>query len=670
MPTDTIDLESPTRPAQAAGTSVPTDAALLATLAASALAACGGGSDSALPSAFQSVGPDTPRRHTLGANPPAVPAASAPAPLPSPSELMNWAEKAYSHYFPGPQSDLVQAPYTYRFYPATGNYVGTANGRVYIFGPVAGGGPDVVDVGAVADFAARVAALSFPADDAMAARFLGQATLGVTDADITAVRMVGYDAWLTAEFAKPPSTSNWQYLINKGFAANPDNKASSAGSDPAIWQRLISAPDSLRQRVALALSEILVVGFDGLTGPWKQFKLAAWWDLLATHAFGNYRTLLEAVTLNAAMGQYLSVAGNQKEDPVTGRLPDENYAREVMQLFSIGLYELNADGTPRLGANGQPIETYTQDTVTQLARVFTGWGLDNSPFETGPEVMARPMVLTAGRHSTLAVSALGMTIPAGTDGTVALRMTLDRLAAHSNVGPFIGRQLIQRLVTSNPSPAYVARVAAAFADNGRGVRGDLSAVVRAVLIDDEARDPNRSTDPSFGKLREPLVRFLQWARSFKLSSTSGDWQVGNLGDNGTRLGQSPLRAPSVFNWFRPGFAPAGTAIGAAGLVAPEFQIADESSVAGYLNFMQSAIPALRNDLTTTYAAELALADDPAALVDRVQLLLCGKALQASTRSTIINAVTSIAVTTSTGRANRVYVAIMLVMASADYLVQK
>ena len=658
MPIDTQEIERP-------ATAAPTIALSLA--ASAALAACGGSAEPGLPQAFSEVGPATPRRHVLGLNPPA---ASSSPPAPSDSELMNWAEKAYSQFFPGPQSDQTLAPYTYRYYPATGNYLGTANGRVYIYGPVAGGGPDVVDVGAVADFAARVSALSFPADDAMAARFLGQATLGVTDADIAAVRALGYDAWLSAEFAKTPSKSNWQYLLDKGIAANLENKTIAVGADPAIWQRLVSAPDSLRQRVAQALSEILVVGFDGITGPWKQFKLAAWWDLLATHAFGNYRALLEAVTLNAAMGQYLSAAGNQKEDAATGRLPDENYAREVMQLFSIGLYELNPDGSQKRDASGEPIETYTQDTVSQLARVFTGWGLDSSPFEAGPEVMGRPMVLTANRHSTLAVSALGMNIPAGTDGTTALRMTLDTLAAHPNVGPFIGRQLIQRLVTSNPSAPYVARVAAAFADNGLGVRGDLSAVVRAVLVDDEARDPGRSADPAFGKLREPLLRFVQWTRSFKLTSTSGDWQIGNLSDTATRLGQSPLRSPSVFNWFRPGFVPAGTPIGSAALVAPEFQITDESSVAGYLNFMQTAIPGGRNDLRPDYAAELALADDPAALVDRVQLLLCAGSLQDGTRSTIVNAVTSISTSTTSGRNNRVYTAILLVMASPDYLVQK
>jgi uncharacterized protein (DUF1800 family) len=648
-----------------------TDAAAMAGLTGWMLTACGGGDDGTarLPAGFQTASDDTPRRHVLGAATAGPAAAAAAAPVPTATALMDWAERAYSTFFPGPQSNLVAAPFTYRHYPATGNYLGVANGRVYVLGPVTGGGPDIADVGALADFAVRVHALTAAADDAMAARFLGQATLGVTDADMAAVRTLGYAAWLQAEMAKPPSSGNWQFLLDRGFADDLANKTTSAGADPAIWQRLIAAPDSLRQRVTLALSEIFVVGFDGLSGPWKQFKLAAWWDLLATHAFGNYRSLLEAVTLNAAMGQYLSTAGNQKEDARTGRLPDENYAREVMQLFSIGLVMLNPDGTPQMDAQGQPIESYTQDTVSQLARVFTGWGLDSSPFETGPEVMARPMVLTATRHSTLAVDALGLHIPANTDGAAALRMALDTLAAHPNVGPFIGRQLIQRLVTSNPSPAYVARVAATFADNGHGVRGDLSAVVRAVLIDDEARDPGRSSDPTFGKLREPLLRFLHWTRSFGLRSTSGNWTVGNLSSSANRLGQSPLRAPSVFNWFRPGFLPPGTALANALLVAPEFQIADETSVAGYLNFMQSAIPAKRFDLQTDYAAELALADNPAALVDRVQLLLCASSLQADSRDTIVNAVTSVAATTPAGRANRVHATILLVMASPEFLVQ-
>ena len=666
--------QAPGRVAPAAGgwpeittpltTSITTPA--LAALAASGLAACGGGADTALPQAFSQPEAATLRRHALALQ---APPQGTTIAEPSAKALMDWAEQAYGSYFPGPQPDLVSAPYTYRYYKNTGNYLGVAGGRVYLYGPVAGGS-DLVDAGALADYAAPVFALSLAADDAQAARFLMQATLGVTDADISAVRNQGYDAWLNAEFARPPSESNWQYLLDKGIAANLDNRNSAVGSDPALWQRLIGAGDSLRQRMALALSEIFVVGFDGITGPWRQFKLAAWWDLLASHAFGTYRQLLEAVTLSPAMGQYLTYAGNQKENPSTGRLPDENYAREVMQLFSIGLYELNVDGSHRLDAQGQPIETYTLNTVSQMARVFTGWNVDARRGETGPELTQRPMVLTASLHSTLAVDALGMTIPAGTDGSTALRLALDRLAGHANVGPFIGRQLIQRLVTSNPSPAYVARVSAAFADNGQGVRGDLKAVLRAVLLDYEAREPTRSDDPAYGKLREPLLRFLSWARSFGATSASGDWTIGDLSDSATRLGQSPLRSASVFNFFRPGYVPAGTALGNASLAAPEFQITTETTVAGYLNFMQRVIPGGRNDLRLAYGAELALAADAAALVDRVQALLCHASLQAGTRSTIVDAVGAIAAATDAGRANRVYAAILLVLASPEALVQK
>ncbi len=502
---------------------------------------------------------------------------------------------------------------------------------------------------------------------AEAARFLLQATLGVTDADITAVRSLGYAGWLEAEFHKPVSAGNWQYLIDKGIADNADNRNSGIGTDAAVWQRLIGAGDSLRQRVALALSEIFVVGFDGITGPWRQFKLAAWWDLLAEHAFGTYRALLEAVTLNAAMGQYLTFAGNQKENPATGRLPDENFAREVMQLFSIGLVELEGDGSPRRDAQGNAIDTYTLDTVTNLARVFTGWNVERIAGDTSPLALRRPMVLSAAQHSTLAVHALGMSIPAQTDGETALRMTLDTLAGHANVGPFIGRQLIQRLVTSNPSPAYVARVTAAFNDNGRGIRGDLRAVLRAILLDDEARSAGSS--PGAGKLREPLLRFIAWARAFKAASISGDWNIGDLSDAATRLGQSPLRSPSVFNFYRPGYVPPNSGLAAAALVAPEFQITTETTVAGYLNFMQSVVPGGKRDLMPDYSAELALADDPAALVDRVALVLAG-GLSAATRQTLVDAVETMPADTPARRNSRVHAATLLVLAAPETLVQR
>ena len=649
-----------------------TSQALMATVAAAAtLAACGGGD--APPPAFMAFEQAQDRRSVLAATggdagvSAAVLAASA-APTPSATELLDWAERAYAQFFPGHEANLTLAPYVYRYYPSTRNYVGVAGSRVYILGPLSG---DVLgDVGAIADFGPRVYASKYAFSDAQASRFLAQATLGVTDADIASVRAMGYEAWLNQEFARPVSTSNWAWLVSKGMDVDPDAAQVAKMVDEQVWQRLLSAPDSLRQRVALALSEIFVVGFDGITGGYKQFQLAAWWDLLADNAFGSYRTLLEGVTLNPAMGGYLNTAGNRKEDPTTGRVPDENYAREVMQLFSIGVAALNVDGSVQRTAGGAVIESYTQDTVTNLARVFTGWTREFRRSPNAHEFGRLPMVVTAAEHSTLAASFLGVTIPAGTSGVPALKIALDTLANHANVGPFIGKQLIQRLTISNPSAAYVARVASKFNDNGQGVRGDLSAVVRAVLLDDEARDDAALANANHGKLREPLLRYIQWARSFKVRSVSTDWKGGNTSDAGRSLGQSPLRSPSVFNFFRPGYVPAGTAIASAGLVAPEFQLTNESSVAGYLNAMQTVTASGHADLKPDYSAELALASDAAALVDRIERLMCAYQLQVSTRSTIVNAVNSIASSTDAGKASRVYTAVLLVMASPDYLVQK
>lgn len=641
-------------------------APLLAVLGTATLAACGGGGDE-LPAAFAQREQAQSMRHILAADASRL-AADAPAPVPTTTELLDWAELAYTELFPGRKGNLQADPYTYRHYPETGHFLGVAEGRVYFLGPASGN--LLADVGAVSDFGPRIYGRRFAFSDAQASRFLGQATLGVTDADIAAVRAAGYEAWLGQQFARPVSSSNWDWLVARGIDLNLDNRNSSAGADGAIWQRLLAAPDSLRQRVALALSEIFVVGLDGLNGPWRQFKIAAWWDLLATHAFGSFRTLLEAVTLNPAMGGYLNTAGNKKEDPATGRQPDENYAREVMQLFTIGLVKLERDGTPQRDAAGRPIDSYTQETVTNLARVFTGWNLDARRGETTPELTRRPMVLTASLHSTLAASFLGATVPANTDGTAALKIALDTLAAHPNVGPFIGRQLIQKLVTSNPSRHYVARVAAAFDDNGQGQRGDLQAVLKAVLLDVEARDDFLLASPQIGKLREPMLRFIQCARSFKASSITAAWDVGNTSDPARSLGQSPLRSPSVFNFYRPGYVPAGTAIAAAGLVAPEFQLANESSVAGYINMMQSFVSRAHRDVRPDYATELALAVDAEALVARVALLLCAGQLGSTTRTTIVNAVSSISAATDAGKANRVYTAVLLVMACPDYLVQK
>lgn len=505
---------------------------------------------------------------------------------------------------------------------------------------------------------------------AEAARFHAQATFAATDEEIALTRSYGIAARLEQMMAAEPSQSCWDWLFAQGYDAE-TYRYSTAPTDHMIWWRLIGAADQLRQRIALALSEFFVVSVNGVPSQWKHFAMAAYWDLLCEHAFGNFRQLLEAVTLNPAMGYYLNTKGNQKEDARTGRAPDENYAREVMQLFTIGLYELNRDGTPKIDASGNPVETYTQDDITHLARVFTGWDLDTSVMPaTTPYPYRLPMKLNPSRHSALEARFLGTVIPAGTDGTTALRIALDTLFHHPNVGPFFGRQMIQRLVTSNPGPAYVARVAAAFDDNGQGVRGDMKAVIRAVLTDPEARGDASLKSQSGGKLREPVLRFVQWARTFKAKSAAGTWKIGDLSDPATRLGQSPLRSPTVFNFFRPGYTPPNTEMAAAGLVAPEFQITNEPSVAAYLNFMQNTIANGIADVQPDYSAELALAHDPAALVARLDLLLAAGQLSAATKSTIAAAVASIADTSATGMTNRVRAAIMLVMACPEYLVQK
>jgi uncharacterized protein (DUF1800 family) len=505
---------------------------------------------------------------------------------------------------------------------------------------------------------------------AQASRFLGQAALCTSDDDLRLLQLMGYESWLNQSFSTPPAGSSWDWLVSQGYETD-TYRYSSSPSDFAIWRNLITAPDQLRQRVALALSEYFVVSATGLSSQWPQFAMAAYWDVLCTNAFGNFRQLLEAVTLNAAMGQYLNTKGNQKENVATGRAPDENYAREVMQLFTIGLLELNSDGTVKTDGSGKPLETYDQGTITNLARVFTGWDLDTSTSSSTSTLTYRlPMHFIAARHSTLAAQFLGTTIPAGTDGVAALKTALDTLFNHPNVGPFFGRQMIQRLVTSNPSPAYVARVAAAFNNDGSGTRGNMQAVIRAVLLDAEARSDAALTQQYSGKLREPMLRFIQWARTFGASSAAGTWKIYDLSDPATRLGQSPLRSPSVFNYFRPGYTPPNTAIAAAGLTAPEFQLTNESTIAGYLNFMQSVIASGVADVTTTYPNEQALAADPVALVNRLNLMLAANQLSAANLASIAAAVASISAATAAGVTNRIRAAVMLVMACPEYLVLK
>ncbi len=533
-----------------------------------------------------------------------------------------------------------------------------------------------------------------------AARFLTQATFGPTDASIASVQARGPAAWIDQQEQLPLSQSMVDILnarLVKLKALKPPRKLETRTFSDAFWKGAITAPDQLRKRVALALSEVFVISFQAAN--MTPISVASYYDMLQQDAFGNYRTLLQDVTLHPMMGTYLNILRNKKENPATGQNPDENYAREVQQLMSIGLYQLNQDGTKITDSSGSPIPTYGQADVQGLAKVLTGFSL-YSTMTTGPNSLDYfygakfdpnafflSMVAYPQFHSTSAKSFLGVTIPASTtpDPSSDLKIALDTLFNHPNVGPFIGRQLIQRLVTSNPSPAYVSRVAAVFNNDGKGVRGNLGAVVKAILIDPEARDPTATTSPTFGKLREPVVRMTNWARAFNTQSRTGDYIIGDTTPP-ISLAQTAANSPSVFNFWRPGYSPPNTALGAQALVAPEFQIVDTVSVAGYVNIMQGAIDKgigvssqqPTPDVYSAYADELPLINTPGALADRLNLLLLYGQMSSGLRTHIINAVSSIAIPSptidpakyATATSNRVKIAVFLTMASPEYLAQR
>ena len=392
------------------------------------------------------------------------------------------------------------------------------------------------------------------------------------------------------------------------------------------------------------------------------------------------------------MGQWLAMQGNDKGNATTD--PDENYAREVMQLFTIGLYHLNDDGTQKLDGTGLPIPTYSNTDVMGLAKVFTGFSW-NVPGNTSDAAWSDcciyvgpgfgedlvPMQSYPSHHSMAEKDFLGVTIPAsGTpDPDGDLKIALDTLFNHPNLPAFFSKQMIQHMVTSNPSPAYVSRVAAVFKDNGSGVRGDLKAVITAILMDPEARDTaGDASNPQSGKVREALLRYTHWARAFTAQSRTGGYWQGSTEDPIWGLGQMTLRSPTVFNWFAPGYVPPGTSIEKAGLTAPELQMTNVTSVVGYLNYMQTAVGSDATsgfDIFSSYSAEMNLANDAGVLVDRVNLLLMAGQMDSTLYSQISSAVSAIPVPAgdqsaiNAALAARVRTAVFLTMASPSYCAQ-
>ena len=536
-----------------------------------------------------------------------------------------------------------------------------------------------------------------PTTQVQASRFLAQASFGANTSSIDDVSANGFARWTDNQFAMAAGSPHTNYLVSVTASLPAGQTPQDSHVMNTFWRQAATAPDQLRQRVAFALSQIFVVSLTNDAVAEYKRGVASYLDMLGQQAFGNYRDLLEAVTLHPMMGLFLSHLRNQKESG--NRVPDQNYAREVMQLLSIGLYQLSPDGTLLL-VNGQPVETYDQDDIVGLSRVFTGFSWAGPDTQNGrffgndtptpdPNRDVLPMQAYPQFHSTSAKSFLGTTIPAqsNADPRADLRIALDTIFNHPNVAPFFGRQMIQRLVTSNPSPAYVARVSQAFNAGrftrkdwriGTGRRGDLRATIAAILLDDEARDMAKTADPTFGKVREPVLRLGAWMRAFNARSTSGSFLLGVTDDAAGSLGQSAMRAPSVFNFYRPGYVPPNTAIAAANLVAPEFQIIHEVSVAGYSNFMRTAVQSgvgsnSPRDIQADYSAELALASDPDKLIDRIDLLLTYGTMSAETRSAMRDALNSVTINASNptpGRQNRVYLATLFALSASEFLVQK
>ena len=544
-------------------------------------------------------------------------------------------------------------------------------------------------------------ALTRARSDGEAARFLNQATFGATNADIQLVKRMGYPGWIAAQFAKP-ATKHLTYVQ----ARRAELLARSEGEDDgyqrprqeAWWQASLAAPDQLRQRMAFALSEIMVVSDVGVLES-EHEGLANYYDALVKHAFGNFRDLLEEVTLSPMMGQYLSMARNQKPNANTGSEPDENYAREVMQLFTIGLNMLNTDGSLALNGNGLPTPTYSQDDIVGLAHVFTGWGSAYDP-KNPPENITnfyryegieplKQMMYFPQFHDLKAKKIVGGTmVPPNLEGPADLKIALDALFNHPNVGPFIARQLIQRFVTSNPSRGYVYRVASAF--NGPR-RGDLKATIRAVLLDPEARNPVFSEHISHGKLREPLLRVSGLLRAFLPAAPLAPDKRYFIDVSGTMTYQSPLKSSSVFNFFQPGYLPPGP-LAKAGLYGPEFQIAQETTVIGFSNHAHSIIyngigtperdasdngVSVRLDFTPYIDLLLRSENDPVMnqedVLTRLNVILLGGRMSDGLANSIRNAWAALPSgfgTNADRQRDRVRMAVYIIAASPEYSVQR
>ena len=511
-----------------------------------------------------------------------------------------------------------------------------------------------------------------------AARLLAQAAFGGSDSDIQNVQNQanGIEDWLAQQLAMPVNPSG--QLSNVAWMqANAliSIEFDTTGVQSSLWRKLISSPDVLRQRMMLALTDLFVVNTGAITLNYRGAAAAYYLDQLEANAFGNFKGLLLAVSHTPAMGQYLSFLGSVKANPVTGTSPDENYAREIMQLFSLGVVQLNLDGTPLANPSdpGVALATYGQTDVLNMAKVFTGWELNAAATAYPGASAATDMINNPAGSDTTEKYVLGKTIAAGLNGEQTLGAAIDILMQHPNIAPFISRQFIQRLVTSNPSPDYVSRVATVF----QSTQGDMKSIITAILTDTEATSDVLLSNPQAGKLREPVVRFIQWARTFPVNFSPSDatsWAtIGNLASPSSALAESPLQSPNVFFFFQPGYLPPHTALETNGITAPEFGVTNECSVAGYMNFVKKLVATGIGGVPGNYSTLQPLVNqggNSAALLAELNVLVAAGQISAATLALMQGALDTIDVSASTGVNNRLYAALTLVMCTPEYLVQK
>jgi uncharacterized protein (DUF1800 family) len=480
---------------------------------------------------------------------------------------------------------------------------------------------------------------------AVAARILQQTTWGPSpDSVIQMQASTNLQSYLNDQFAVPPSNC---------FPA-PTKDDNMTTLEQRFFVCAVSRSDQLRQRVAFALSQIMVASSNKVS---DTTGMTLWQNMFLKDAFGNYYDLLKDVTLSPVMGNYLDMVNNDKPNPATGTSANENYAREVLQLFSVGLEQLNPDGTLQTDGSGNPIPTYTQDTITNFARVFTGWTYPGGSFGGSPKYTG-PMIAFDSHHDTGSKTLLnGFVVPAGGTTQADMDLALQNIFNHPNVGPFICKQLIQHLVTSNPSPEYVGRVVAIFNNNGASVRGDLKAVVKAILMDPEARrgDDPAQIQPSDGHMKEPLLFMTNIFRAMNANS-NGD----GASSYAINMKQEPLNPPSVFNYYHPTFVIPDT-----NLLGPEFELFNSSTTITRVNFVNDAVyGTIGKSMTVDLSYYLTLAPTPDQLVDRIGEVMMNGTMSAQMRSEVINAISGI-----TDNTKRVQAALYLIASSSQFQVQ-